>query len=174
MPHAHGGIGTDVTACMAYAYMVRHWRLNSAVHGITSSARAWRNLDAAAARTRIRVILAPWFRKDEPPRCRLVDGWRFPDKSHLVHFKRAAYPAAVEVLRPDGVVAGVMRDTTQAISTVLRGSGLPVYETLACAYLDVHGGLPAVDRDALLCALQAQQRVIRLAAIAGLGCMGPG
>lgn len=161
---------TDLTCCLAYAYMARHWQLHAVADGITSSARAWSHLDAAATRTRIRIILAPWFRRGELPRRRIVCAWRFRDCSHVVYLKRDEYPAAIEVLPPEGVVAGLMRDTLRAISTVLRGSGLPVYEALACSYLELHPTLPFLDPDTLLCALQAERRSIRLAAITSLKC----
>lgn len=100
-----------------------------------------------------------------------MSAWRFQDQSHVVLLPARTYPGSIEVLCAHGVNANVMRDTSTAVRTVLRGIDIPRMETLARAYVAAHGGLPALDHDSLRAALRARSRAIRLAAIASLGSL---
>lgn len=161
-------MNSKVIASAAHGYMARHWRLHIVASALTPNARAWKRLNRAAERTRLRILLAPWYRRGELPRRRVVDAWRFSDGSHVLRIVGCKYPAMMEVLAPSGASASMMRDTRAAISLVLQGSGVPLHESLACAYLDAHGIFPPLDRNTLLLALQADSSAIRLAAIASL------
>lgn len=62
-----------------------------------------------------------------------------------------------------------MRDSRGAVAAALQ-SGLTVYEDLVHTYMDLHGGLPHLDAEALVGALQANDQAIRVAAITSLSC----
>lgn len=152
---------------LAYDFMVRCRRLGVAIEGVSSGHYAWKRLECEAERQRIRIILAPWFRRIEQPRRRTVTAWCFVDGSHVVHLPRARYHATLEVLSSAGLTAAMMRDSRSAVAAALR-AGLTVYEDLVCAYIQLHGGLPPLDMEALLGGLQAERQVIRLAAISSV------
>jgi hypothetical protein len=158
----------DLTISLAYAFLSRCRRLGVVIEGISSRHYAWKRLESETVRQRVRIILAPWFRRGERPRRRIVTAWRFADGSHVVYLPRAKYHATLEVLSSAGLTAVMMRDSRAAVAAALRAEH-PVYEDLVCAYIELHGGLPPLDPAALMGALQAESQAIRVEAISNLG-----
>lgn len=152
----------------AQAFMGENWRLQVVAGSLTEKAEAWRRLDAVSESCRIRVLFAPWYRREESRRLRVLHAWRFPDRSHVVMVPAGAYPSTLEVLPWHGVTPHLMRDTTEAVRQVLRIVRVPLMETLAATYIDLHGGLPRLDVTEVLEALQAEHRAVRVAAIAAI------
>lgn len=155
---------------LAHKYIKRRCGHSIVVNALTPSAHAWKRLSKAAALGRIRVILAPWFRRGEHPRRRVITAWRFPDGSFIVHVTRSSYPASLEVMSAAGIAACMIRDSRSSIAAALHAS-LPVYEDLVLAYIEHHRELPRLDADAVLAALQTDNQEIRLAAMSSLSRM---
>lgn len=157
----------DSSGSQARLYLAKYTRLGVVLDG-SPSGYVWNHASQHAVLVRIRVILASWYRWDEAPRRRNVSAWRFSDGSHLVCLRRVKYRPELISLSRLGISAHIMRDSHTAVGAALR-SGVPIYEDLVCVYIELHGGLPDLDEQALLGGLQASAPEIRLAAISSLG-----
>lgn len=156
-----GGVhGSD-----AFCYLEEHWKLRIVADVLPSNSTAWERLDSVANRCSVRVLLAPWNRRSQPNRLRLLHGWRFADRSCILRIKD---PSHLEVSGPQGISAVLMHDSDSALRHLLRYLDIPLFDALAVSYLSHHGQLPTLSAEDLAYALISNSRDFRMAAIASL------